>query len=142
MDEVATRFATMSVAPDDWAFLPAFLVPARASAMVHARPKAERVRVDANWGFPDGLSFFPHDSWFYYPAEGRTSERRRFKGVCLMPDESGWIPRTIGSPFDWDAVLDESEVKTLAKWALQLADHLSSEVQLMALARIGNTRFS
>ena len=140
MDRVTTDFQAKGLKAEDWAFLLAFLVPARASAMVHAKPKAERVRIDSIWGFPDGLSFFPHDSSFYYSPDGRISEMLRYKGVCLMPHENGWGPEGIGAPFDWQSALNRSEVAIVAQWALKLADRLDSEVQLMVLARIGNKR--
>jgi predicted house-cleaning noncanonical NTP pyrophosphatase (MazG superfamily) len=138
MDRVAEQFAAKGLSVEMWAFLLAFLVPARASAMAHARPKAERVRVDAIWGYPDGLSFFAHDSWFYYPADRNVTELRRYKGTCLLPSEAGWTPALIGPPYDWHGALDENEVKTIAAWALELANKLDSEIQLMALAKIGD----
>lgn len=47
---------------------------------------------------------------------------------------------TVGPPLDWQPVLSSVEVAILAKWALQIADTLGHEIQLMALARIGGRR--
>ena len=140
VSEVARHFEEKHVPIGEWAILPAFLYPARASAMVHARPKAERVRIDALWGFPDGLSYFPHDTWFYYPGERRTASHLRYKNTCLLPEGSTWLPRSVGAPFDWDSVLSDDEAACLGAWALRVADELNAEVQFMALARIGGTR--
>jgi hypothetical protein len=79
MEEV---FAHKKVPDSDWAFLIAHLAPARVSAMVQAFPAAERVRIDALWGFPDGLLHFPHDSYFFYPSEQRLDRTLKYKGVC------------------------------------------------------------
>jgi hypothetical protein len=70
MDSVAMQFKRRGLGNQDWAFLLACLVPARASAMIHARPRAQRVRVDALWGFPDGLLHFPHDTWYCTTGTG------------------------------------------------------------------------
>jgi predicted house-cleaning noncanonical NTP pyrophosphatase (MazG superfamily) len=142
MDTVSAQFRAKGLAPQQWAFLPAFLVPARASAMVHSFPNAQRVRVDTLWGYPDGLLHYAHDSWFYYPQGNRITREIRFKGECLLPEGHGWITRRVGPPLDWDSVLNEDEVRTLSQWGLRLANRLNTEVQLMALARIGGERGS
>ncbi|MBE0542398.1 MAG: nucleoside triphosphate pyrophosphohydrolase [Verrucomicrobia bacterium] len=139
MDEQVDSFREKGLKDSDWGFLLANLVPARACAMIHAHPKAQRIRIDALWGFPDGLLHFPHDSWFYYP-DGRVTEHRRYKSQCLLPKGSGWIQTDVGPPLDWAAVLSSDEAATLGKWGLSLANSLGSEVQLMALARIGGRR--
>ena len=140
LERVAHQFEDERLRPNDWAFLLAFLVSARASAMVHARPRAQRIQVDALWGFPDGLLHFPHDRWFYYPETGKTSEHRRYKSHCLLPGKSKWETHELGAPFDWQSVLNHEEVATVATWALRVANVLGREVELMALARIGGRR--
>ncbi len=142
LDQVARQFEGEQVSPSNWAFLMAFLVPARASAMVHARPRAKRIQVDTLWGFPGGLQYFPYDRWFYYPGTGKTSEDRRYKSHCLLPSDSKWEMYELGDPFDWQSVLNDEEVATMAKWALQIANTLGREIQLMALARIAGQRGS
>ena len=139
MDEEATNFQKKGMRDSDWAFLLANLVPARASAMIHAHPKAQRVRIDALWGFPDGLLHFPHDSWFY-SFDGGVAEHRRYKSLCLLPKGNGWYQSEVAPPLDWGSVLSREEAAALGKWGLALADALGSEVQLMALARIGGKR--
>ena len=67
MTNASAWFAERGIAGKDWAFLLANLIDVKASAMVHAQPGTERVRVDALWGFADGLLYFPHDTWYYYP---------------------------------------------------------------------------
>ncbi len=140
LDHVAHQFERERLSPTDWAFLFAFFVPARASAMVLARPHAQRIQVDALWGLPDGLLHFPHDRWFYYPETGKTSEQRRYKSHCVLPGESEWATHELGSPFDWSGVLSDEEVAAAANWALRVANELGHEIQLMILARIGGQR--
>jgi predicted house-cleaning noncanonical NTP pyrophosphatase (MazG superfamily) len=140
MDFMKKTFAGKGVPDEDWAFLIAHLVPARASAWIQAFPSAERVRLDALWGFPDGLLHLPHDSYFYYPDEDRSEKTLRYKGVCLLFEEGAWTYSDVGRPDDWETTLDDDEVRTLARWSLQLARELNTQVQLMALARIGGLR--
>lgn len=140
MDTAAAWFASKGIPPENWAFLLAYLIPARASAMVHAYPNAQRVRVDALWGFPDGLLHFPHDSYYYDVSEGRISRQLGYKGLCLLPDGGGWISRSVGRHLDWQPTLSDDEARTLADWGLRLARELQSELQLMALTRIGGRR--
>ncbi len=141
MRGTAAALAGRGIGTGEWAFLPASLVPARASVMAQARPGTQMVRLDALWGFPDGVGGLPHDSYFHRPGSGRTESRREYKGACLLWNEvDGWHFEAVPAPYDWAAVLNEEEVATVAEWALRLADHLDREVQLMVLARVGGRR--
>ncbi len=137
MDRV---FRSKRVADDQFAFLLARLVPAKASAMVQAFPNAERVRIDALWGFPDGLLHFSHDSYFFEPGTGKIDKRIDHKGQCLLFRDGAWVYEDVGRPDDWDDVLDDIEIKTMSEWALLLAKDIGHQVQLMTLARIGGER--
>ncbi len=141
MQEEAEDFSNRGLSLSDVAFLPALLVPARASVMVQARPGGQLVRLDALWGFPDGVGCLPHDSYFHHLASSRVETRRVYKGTCLLWSESpGWNFEAVPAPFDWAPVLDAEEVLTASNWARSLAEHLGREVQLMALARIDGRR--
>jgi predicted house-cleaning noncanonical NTP pyrophosphatase (MazG superfamily) len=133
-------FRDLDIARSQWAALLANLVPARASAMVHAHPDSARIQVDALWGFPDGLNHLAHDTFFYYPADGHLRSHRRFKGHCVLPEGDGWQTLAVSAPLDWRAVLSRDEIKLVSDWALRVAKELNREVQLMALARIGGIR--
>ena len=141
MAGVSEKFDRDGLDPESWALLPAWLVPARASVMVHARPGGQLMHLDALWGFPDGVGLLPHDTYFHRVDTENIESAVRFKGSCLLwSEEEGWTFRSVPSPFDWRAVLDESEMRTASRWAQRLSDHLQHEVQLMALARIGGQR--
>ena len=90
MDRV---FRDKKVADERFAFLLARFVPAKASAMVQALPNAEPVRVDALWGFPDGLLHFSHDSYFFEPGTGKIEKKIDHKGQCLLYREGLWVSR-------------------------------------------------
>jgi len=141
IERVSEHFDAVGITRASWAVLPAQLVPAHASAMVQARPGAQTIRLDALWGFPDGVGCLPHDTYLYRIDHERFSEACRFKESCLLyePDR-GWHFATVGEPHDWGHVLNVAEVHTTASWSRRIADHLQREVQLMVLARVGGAR--
>jgi predicted house-cleaning noncanonical NTP pyrophosphatase (MazG superfamily) len=141
IERVAEHFAASGIEHTRWAVLPAQLVPARASIMVQARPGAQTVRLDALWGFPDGIGCLSHDTYLYRIDRESFSETCRYKESCLLYNAGrGWYFAAVGMPHDWGHVLNEAEVRTAASWARRIADHLHREVQLMVLARTGGAR--
>jgi predicted house-cleaning noncanonical NTP pyrophosphatase (MazG superfamily) len=139
--DTAQCFSAAGIAPSGWAVLPAQLVPTYASVMALARPGAQTIRLDALWGFPDGVGCLAHDSYQYRIDREDFSEACRYKGSCLLyePDR-GWRFATVGEPYDWGHILNRAEVHTAASWSRRIADHLQREVQLMVLCRIGGAR--
>jgi predicted house-cleaning noncanonical NTP pyrophosphatase (MazG superfamily) len=140
MNRSSRDFAEKGLTASDWTFLLAHLVHAKASVMIHAQPAAQRVQVDALWGFPDGLLHFPHDRWFYDTTTGKPKEVRRYKSHCLLPGGKAWVPVRVAPPLDWQSVLSEDEVVVLSRWAMKLANDLGHDIELMALARINGDR--
>lgn len=140
METTADHFRGMDLNDQNWAFLIARIVKARASAMVYAQPQGQWAQVDALWGFPDGLLHLPHDTYFCPRSTGEIQRTIRHKGKCLLGADGAWKMETVGPPFDWSEVLADSEIRTVARWALEIADDLRQEVQLMVLARIGGER--
>lgn len=125
---------------ENFAFLPARLVRARASAWVQAHPGGQYARVDAIWGYPDGLLHFAHDSYFYYFGSDEYQRHVRFKSKQLMPEEGGWVTKPVHPPHDWKRVLSDVEIRTVAEWARKMAAALNQQVQLMVLLRDDVTR--
>lgn len=140
MDSTYRHFEAQGICDKDWAFLLARIVLARASAMVHARPEAQLIQVDALWGYPDGLLYYPHDTYFYHQTDDRMTEVRRHKSFSLLCTQESWTTLPLNPPLDWSHVLSKTEVQVLARWALAIADSLSHEIQLMALARVSGRR--
>lgn len=126
---------------DQWAFLLTDLIPARVSAWAQASPRDDDVRVDALWGFPDGLLHLPHDR-FLVRSNGRVDAHVQHKPACLLAGGDGWRYATVGEPFDWQRTLSRSELLQIAEWARQLARSVGKPVQLMVLARVGGQRGS
>lgn len=140
MDSAYEYFKAQRIEERDWAFLLARIVPARASAMIHARPEAQLIQIDALWGYPDGLLYYPHDTYFYHCTDGKIKRVRRYKSFSLLSTEETWITLPMNPSLDWGYVLSTTEVEVLAKWALAIATNLNHEIQLMALARVCGRR--
>jgi hypothetical protein len=138
MHQVARQFSEHAISETDYVFLLAPLVPARASAMVRARPDSATVDIDALWGFPDGLLMLPHDSYVVTHDEEKATVRQ--KPACLLWSSGAWRITVVGADFDWRMVLARGELRQLATWGRELACREGREVQLLALARIGGAR--
>ena len=134
------NFDEAGLRKEGWAFLLAPLVPARASAMVEAKPGDPIARVDANWGFPDGLLFGAHDTYFYSRNTRKIAHHPHFKESAYFALDSKWETYDVPPNLDWARVLNDSEIQTVSEWAWRLADHLGVKVQLMVLCRIGGRR--
>jgi predicted house-cleaning noncanonical NTP pyrophosphatase (MazG superfamily) len=108
-------------------------IPARASAFALAAPGRKRVRIDGLWGLPDGLSYYPHDSYdLSCSGSGEISKRIRYKEEYLDSDEKGrWVPKRAGRPLDWRSSLTEEEVRTIARGTYAVARAVNAPVEVM-----------
>src|SRR6266851_613249 len=140
METTARWFKDKGIDGANWAFLLATFVPARASAMVHASPETSTVSLDVLWGLPDGLQFFPHDTYYHNLISGQLRRKTRYKSHCNVPIREQWAIDTLASPFDWAQVLRPDEIATLSRWGKVLTDAVKREVELMALTRIEGNR--
>jgi hypothetical protein len=137
--EISKQLAAEGFADGDWSFLASEIVPARASAWVHAEPGRDEVTVEALWGFPDGLLHLPHDRFF---VDGDEVKRRsvRYKPACLLAEDGQWRYVRLTTPCDWQPTLSPGELRHIAAWGRELASEVDHQVQLMVLARIGGFR--
>jgi predicted house-cleaning noncanonical NTP pyrophosphatase (MazG superfamily) len=129
----ARKIVSDGVKPDEFCFIAHRYIPARSGAICLANPDRPHVRIDAIWGFPDGLLCFPHDT-FYLAADGRgkIDERVRCKPFCLSADIQGnWVPNKCPAPWDWRGCLEDSEVRAIAKMSREVATHLKQPVGIM-----------
>lgn len=108
-------------------------IPARSSAFGLAAPNQTRVKVDGIWGFPDGLLFYPHDSYdLTRDATGKIHKRVRYKREFLDTDVNGrWIPKRLGQPLDRKSSLEDDELREIAKGTYQVALAVDAPVQVM-----------
>lgn len=134
LDQAIQLFREVGLRPDQWACLPAPLLEARVSSMTYSRPGADDVVVDALWGFPDGLLYFPHDQFIVRPDS--IHAQVQYKPACLLAEAGEWRNVRCGSEFDWKRTLEDPELTQLAVWARRLANDLQKPIQLMCLHRL------
>ncbi len=108
-------------------------IPAKSSAFGLAAPNETRVKIDGIWGLPDGLSFYPHDSYdLAQDGTGEIQRKVRYKQEYLDTDFNGrWVPKKLSSPLDWRSSLDEDELRAIASGTFQVACAVASSVQVM-----------
>jgi predicted house-cleaning noncanonical NTP pyrophosphatase (MazG superfamily) len=120
-------------APNSFCFLAHRYIPARAGAFGFSRPDHPKVRVDAIWGFPDGLLGFPHDSFEIDPAKkGSIRRHLRCKPFYLACDERGrWLPQKCFPPWDWKPSLSDNEIKEISRQTKRVSAYLKQPVEVM-----------
>jgi len=107
-------------------------IPARSSAFAYSQPNNPRVKIDSIWGSPDGLSYYPHDSFEYSLSSLKLHDSIRYKEDYLDVDEKGnWSPRKAGEKWDWKTSLEEHEIKTIAKGTYDISRIVGKPVQVM-----------
>src|ERR1700722_1204042 len=129
----AKKIVSEGIAPNEFCFIAHRYIPARSAAICLARPDRPQVRIDAIWGFPDGLLCFTHDT-FHLSAEGRGKIERRIrcKPFCLSADLQGnWMPKRCAAPWDWHSSLEDSEIREIAKMSRAVATYMNQPVELM-----------
>jgi predicted house-cleaning noncanonical NTP pyrophosphatase (MazG superfamily) len=131
---VRTIKALMSAgaSPDSIAFILHRFIPARASAWSLAAPGHPSVWVDGTWGLPDGLLFYPHDS-FEVDEDGRILDQKvRAKSRIVDFDEhANFVTREPGPPWDWKPALDAETLSVIRDDSVAIADRLGQPVETM-----------
>jgi predicted house-cleaning noncanonical NTP pyrophosphatase (MazG superfamily) len=130
----AQGFVAGGLAPNQFCFLAHAFIVSRAGAFAYSRPRTPRVRIDATWGIPDSLLYYPHDSFeVNIGRRGFSVQRRlRCKSEYLDVNESGeWYPKKAGRRWDWKEALGEEDLRIIASASRRLADHLGKPVGVM-----------
>ena len=134
--EAMGQMTSRGVDVDDIAFLTHVFIPADAAAWALAAPTSAEVRIDATYGLPDGLLYYPHDSYHVSLRRERVRRRVRAKNPILLCNEDGtWRAAELGAPWDWRSALSDDEVRNIALITKQLADHLGRPVETMFFVR-------
>lgn len=129
----ATTMASSGVPFERFAFLLHRFIPARSGAWALAVPGNPQVLVDATWGVPDGLMWFPHDS-FQCDIRGAAPLRRRVrcKSEYIGYDSRGrFLRQQTGVPWDWRPSVEAPEVEWIASAARALADREKRPLEVM-----------
>jgi predicted house-cleaning noncanonical NTP pyrophosphatase (MazG superfamily) len=128
----AKGFLDEGRAPKDVAFLVHRFLLGEAGAFGMARPKSDRVMIDATWGLPDGLLFHPHDS-YKVDLGSRTVDRylRCKTDYIDVNANDEWRSRPAGTPWDWKASLSKSVALQIAEQATKVAEYVGESIEVM-----------
>jgi predicted house-cleaning noncanonical NTP pyrophosphatase (MazG superfamily) len=107
-------------------------IPAEACAQVLAKVNNPKVRVDATWGLPDGLQYFPYDSYEVDTVSGRIRKKLRCKTRYLDVDaEEKWVTSLTGPPWDWRQSISNDVVNQIGHAAITICKKIGKAVDVM-----------
>lgn len=118
---------------EKWFVLLHRFVPARASAWSYAAPKDRIVRVDALWGIPDGIQYYPHDTFEYDLVEAKiVRDIIEFKPYFIWPAEKGsWTKEVTKSRFGRAQSVRMTDIRYIAEYTSQIAKKIDGPAQVM-----------
>lgn len=140
LTEVSGEYVKQGVNCSQFAFILHHFIASRASALALATPGEQRVRIDATWGLPEGLRYYPHDSFevtcpgleLDANVDAEIREHIRCKTHYIDTAASGdWVTVPGGSPLDWTPSLYDDAVREIATYARCVAERVQSTVQVM-----------
>lgn len=140
LTSVANQYVQRGVDVDQFAFILHHFTASRASALALAKPEEPRVRIDSTWGLPEGLRYYPHDSFeVTCPSldvvgneDGEIQEHIRCKTNYIDIAASGeWTTVPGGPPLDWAHSLHHDAVREIGTYARRVAEHVGATVQVM-----------
>src|SRR6187551_287025 len=134
LTQTAEKLCEENRSPNEFAFIAHHFIPARTGAIARASYPSSLVRIDSTWGFPDGLSYYPHDS-FEVDVSGKHRPikklRCKYEYMDVSPDGSWQTARTAPG-WDWRSSLNNSELKMVARQAFELSKQEGNEIELMS----------
>lgn len=115
-------------------------IPALASAWALAHPRGTTVKIDALWGIPDGLQYYPHDRYeVNLPKKIVATERIRYKFSYIQEQDDGeWNQAYISRKKARHTTLSKADLFEISDFTQALANHLNHVVQIMWFCRIPN----
>jgi predicted house-cleaning noncanonical NTP pyrophosphatase (MazG superfamily) len=118
--------------PGDLAFITHRFMLARAGAMSFGTQGSSRVRIDATWGLPDSLLFYPHDSFRVDIATRHVERYLRCKTDYIdIAADGQWRSHPAGSNWDWRPALSDQEAIRIAEMTVRLTAHVGADVEVM-----------
>lgn len=126
------------VPPAKVCFLMHRCIPARGCALALAWPDKRGVRLDASWGSPDGLLYFPHDS-FEVDVETNRVVNERIRCKCDYLDigpHGEWVEKHAGADWDWKRSLAINDLIAVASASFAIAKHVGKPVSVMFFVNV------
>jgi predicted house-cleaning noncanonical NTP pyrophosphatase (MazG superfamily) len=132
LQRASMEFVTNGGRASELCFIAHRFIPALSCAFSLATPKHDRVRIDSLWGLPDGLIFYPHDSFEVHTRLGAIQRRIRYKPVFFASSANGdWGQQRVAAPWDWLPSLDDVSLREVARLSRVIAKQTGRTVQIM-----------
>jgi predicted house-cleaning noncanonical NTP pyrophosphatase (MazG superfamily) len=131
--ENAAIFRKRGVRPEQYCFILHRFIPSKACAYSYSRPGFPRVRIDSTWGFPDGLFYYPHDS-FEVDLERFDMVKRKIRGKYEFLDltaDGDWTPRKTGRPLDWKPSLSSPFLTDISRSSYKVSAYINMPIEMM-----------
>jgi predicted house-cleaning noncanonical NTP pyrophosphatase (MazG superfamily) len=137
---VAKEYSSGGAGYNEFAFILHHFNASRASALALAKPGEPRVRIDSTWGVPEGLRYYPHDSFEVTCAgldmteneDAEIQEHIRCKTHYMDIAASGeWVTVPGGPPLDWTPSLPDDAIREIGTYARRVAERIQNTVQVM-----------
>ena len=136
--QTAAQLVRGGIAPTRFCFIAHRFITATACAQAFSAPGVPRVRIDSSWGLPDGLQFYPHDSFeVRLSRPSSITTHIRCKSEYLDGDERGtWVEKRAGAPWDWKPSLTKDQLQDIARFAAAISNHLKKPVDVMVFVGV------
>lgn len=144
LGDLADGIAAKGLSPEAVTILAHHYIPARAAAFSHCIPGKSDVFVEALWGVPEGLYYFPCDDFMVtmpvpLPLHNddfdgfARRERVRFKSHFVAPDDGGRFQRhQLAEPWDWKPTIGSDDVLfRMARFTRDVADREGHGINIM-----------
>lgn len=115
------------------AFLMHRFIPARSAAWSFCAPGERFVQVDALWGLPDGIQYYPCDTYEYdLVTDAGDRKSIEFKPYVLWPSLDGpWEKRPVQPQFGRGQCLSQKDLRRIAQHAAAITKSLDRPTQIM-----------
>ncbi len=143
MKTVCQRVSESNLDLDRLVFLLHQYIPSFSAALSFADPEHDTVFIASTWGLPDGLQYYPHDSFYISErGHGRVEKQIRYKDTIVdVTDHLDWTLRPLGEPWDWMPSLSIEQVYAIAQGTAELSRYVDFSIQVMWLAGVHSTKY-
>ncbi|OUQ74881.1 hypothetical protein B5E48_11530 [Massilimicrobiota sp. An105] len=126
----------------EYVFILHNFIPSISSAFVWAKPNSRFVRIQSLWGLPEGLYYYPHDS---FSVDLRNTDTHninqdkieikkiiRYKPHFISTNADGtWSLKNTSIPHDWKVSIDDNSLKEIAIASQKISNIENKEISVM-----------
>lgn len=143
-DDFKSSVGMLGLGQDGLCLIGHHFLPAVASAWAGASPGRRWVRIEALWGIPESLYWYPHDTFEIDTERANLTanyggelypirKRERFKGIFIAPDADGaWVMQETAQPSDWSPTIKSEKILSeIGHTTRRICEKIGKPVQVM-----------